>query len=66
LSFRQLKEIEMKLTGLQKFLHDDRGAITVDWVVLTAAIVAVAIAMVSIISAGVMTAASEIVFTMTN
>lgn len=56
----------MKLVRLQKFVHDDCGAITVDWVVLTAAIVAIAVAVVSVISAGVLTAASEIVFTMTN
>ena len=44
-------------------LRDEHGATTVDWVVLTAAIV---IAVVGVISAGVLTAASEIVYAMTN
>ncbi len=56
----------MQLARFPKFLHDDRGGITVDWVVLAAAIVAIAVAMVGVISAGVPNAASEIVFTMTN
>jgi Flp pilus assembly pilin Flp len=50
----------MKLLKLKKFAANDSGAVTVDWVVLTAAIVGVAIAMVSVISGGVMTTASEI------
>jgi len=31
-------------TGLDGFLHDDCGAVTVDWVVLTASIVGLALA----------------------
>lgn len=27
---------------INSFLHDDRGAVTVDWVILTAAVVAIA------------------------
>ena len=50
----------MKLLKLKKFAKDDDGAVTVDWVVLTAAIVGVAIAMTSIIRSGVNTAATEI------
>lgn len=50
----------MKLLKLKKFAKDDDGAVTVDWVVLTAAIVGVAIAMTSIIRSGVITAATEI------
>lgn len=34
------------------FLSDETGAITVDWVVLTAALVGLAIAVVSLISVG--------------
>ena len=45
---------------MKKFASDDSGAVTVDWVVLTAAIVGVAIAMVSIVRTGVTAAATEI------
>jgi Flp pilus assembly pilin Flp len=45
---------------LNRFLSDRSGAVTVDWVVLTAAIVGVAIAMVTVIEGGVNTAATEI------
>ncbi|MEM1234449.1 MAG: hypothetical protein AAGH70_10005 [Pseudomonadota bacterium] len=34
------------------FLHDERGAITVDWVVLTAAIVGLGIAVVAVLASG--------------
>ncbi|SLN49589.1 hypothetical protein [Pseudooctadecabacter jejudonensis] len=37
---------------IQKFRWDDDGAVTVDWVVLTAAIVGLAIALIAIIGAG--------------
>ncbi len=50
----------MKLFKMKKFAKDDSGAVTVDWVVLTAAIVGIAIAMTSIIRGGVMGAATEI------
>ena len=50
----------MKLLKLKKFAKDDDGAVTVDWVVLTAAIVGIAIAMTSIIRSGVNTTATEI------
>ncbi len=36
-----------------KFYKDESGAVTVDWVVLTAAIVGIAIAVISVISGGV-------------
>lgn len=41
---------------LQDFLKDEAGAITVDWVILTSAIVGVAIATLIVISGGVNTA----------
>ncbi len=50
----------MKLLKLKKFAKDDDGAVTVDWVVLTAAIVGIAIAMTSIIRSGVNATATEI------
>ncbi len=36
------------------FARDENGAVTVDWVVLTAALVGLAIAAVSVIAAGAM------------
>jgi Flp pilus assembly pilin Flp len=40
-----------------KFANDESGAVTVDWVVLTAAIVGIAIAVITLISQGIETAA---------
>ena len=40
---------------LKSFLTDDSGAITVDWVVLTAALCGLAIAVTALISAGART-----------
>lgn len=36
----------------QRFIQSENGAVTVDWVVLTAALVGLAIAVVALISAG--------------
>ncbi|MCK4861329.1 MAG: hypothetical protein KAS85_05390 [Rhodobacteraceae bacterium] len=38
---------------LNNFIKDESGAVTVDWVVLTAAIVGIAIAVITVISSGV-------------
>ena len=38
---------------LKSFTRDDTGAVTVDWVVLTAAIVGIGVAVLSTISTGV-------------
>jgi Flp pilus assembly pilin Flp len=43
-----------------KFANDESGAVTVDWVVLTAAIVGIAIAVITLISQGVETASEGI------
>ena len=40
------------LKYLKSFRTDDDGAVTVDWVVLTAAIVGLAVALIAIIGAG--------------
>ena len=45
---------------LLKFIRDDYGAVTVDWVVLTAAIVGIAIAVINVISGGVENVANGI------
>ena len=44
----------------QNFLNDEDGAVTVDWVVLTAAVVGLGIAAVASVSGGVDTLASSI------
>ena len=49
-----------------KFANDESGAVTVDWVVLTAAIVGIAIAVVTLISGGIETAANGINDELTN
>jgi len=50
----------MSFKSLQKFLSDDSGAVTVDWVVLTAAIVGLGLAVMSVVSGGVSNLSSEI------
>ena len=40
------------MTILQKFLRDERGAVTVDWVVLTAAIVGICLGVTAIFGPG--------------
>ncbi|WP_299623563.1 hypothetical protein [uncultured Tateyamaria sp.] len=35
-----------------KFIRDEKGAVTVDWVVLTAAVVALAVAIVAVLVEG--------------
>ena len=48
------------MTLFTKFANDESGAVTVDWVVLTAAIVGIAIAVISLISGGIKDAATGI------
>ena len=43
-----------------KFTNDESGAVTVDWVVLTAAIVGIAIAVITLISSGIEDASNGI------
>jgi Flp pilus assembly pilin Flp len=51
----------MKLFKLKKtFVEDEDGAVTVDWVVLTAAIVGIAVAVLALIRNGVNKAATDI------
>ncbi len=45
---------------IKNFRKDEDGAVTVDWVVLTAAIVGLGIAAVTTVSSGISTAASAI------
>ncbi len=51
----------MKLFKLaNKFSKDESGAVTVDWVVLTAALVGIGLAVISTIEAGIDNASSDI------
>ena len=45
---------------LTKFSSDESGAVTVDWVVLTAAIVGIAIAVITLIGGGIQDASNGI------
>ena len=45
---------------IKNFRKDEDGAVTVDWVVLTAAIVGLGIAAVSTVSTGISTAATSL------
>ncbi len=56
----------MKLFKLAKFAKDESGAVTVDWVVLTAAIVGLGAVVMTTVSGGVTSLASEIVTELTD
>lgn len=56
----------MKLFKMKNFAKDESGAVTVDWVVLTAAIVGIAIAVVAVIKGGVDATATEIADALTS
>ncbi len=51
---------------LNAFAKDEDGAVTVDWVVLTAAIVGIALAIIAVIRTSLNTAASEIALSIDN
>lgn len=42
----------MFMNSFKSFLSDDSGAVTVDWVVLTAALVGLGLAVISVVSTG--------------
>ncbi len=42
----------MSYSAFKSFLSDDSGAVTVDWVVLTAALVGLGLAVISVVSTG--------------
>ena len=42
----------MSINTLKSFFSDDSGAVTVDWVVLTAALVGLGLAVISVVSTG--------------
>lgn len=46
--------------GVTDFLKDDSGAVTVDWVVLTAAIVGLGVAVITSIGSGTNSLASKV------
>jgi len=51
---------------LNAFVKDEDGAVTVDWVVLTAAIVGIALAIIAVIRTSLNTAASDIATAITD
>lgn len=50
-----------RLLRLRKFLHDDSGAVTVDWVVLTASVIALGLLVLVIFYAGMNTATGAMI-----
>lgn len=50
----------MKLFKLKTFANDESGAVTVDWVVLTAALVGIAVTLISTVRGGITSASSDI------
>lgn len=51
---------------LKKFRNDESGAVTVDWVVLTAAIVGLGIAVMAVVGNGMLTLSDSISEEITN
>jgi Flp pilus assembly pilin Flp len=51
----------MKLNFLKKFFNDESGAVTVDWVVLTAAIVGLGMVVMSSVGGGIETLGNSVV-----
>ncbi|HET9804219.1 MAG TPA: hypothetical protein VFP96_13365 [Candidatus Acidoferrum sp.] len=52
--------IEGVVTDLRRFLRDDEGLVTLEWVALAAAVIVLAIGVIVVIQAQVNTAASTI------
>ena len=50
----------MNKTSFTAFLADERGAITVDWVVVTAGVVGLALDVIAVVSGGVENGSSDI------
>ncbi len=50
----------MSLATIKTFLVSESGAVTVDWVVLTAAIVGLGLAVMAVVSAGVESLSNDI------
>ncbi len=53
------------LNFIKNFRHDEDGAVTVDWVVLTAAMVGIAIAIISSVNTSASTLKGDLVTDMT-
>jgi Flp pilus assembly pilin Flp len=51
---------------MQNFIQDETGAVTVDWVVLTAALVGLGLAVMGVVSSGISSQADAIDDTLTN
>lgn len=47
------------MASMKQFLEDEAGAVTVDWVVLTAALAGIGIGIVAVVRSGAINAADE-------
>jgi Flp pilus assembly pilin Flp len=56
----------MAFSKINTFVSDESGAVTVDWVVLTAAIVGLGLAVMSVVSGGIENLSGNIADTLTN
>jgi Flp pilus assembly pilin Flp len=56
----------MTFAKIETFLSDESGAVTVDWVVLTAAIVGLGLAVMSVVSGGVEDLSGDITTALTD
>ncbi|KPQ15040.1 MAG: Flp pilus assembly protein, pilin Flp [Rhodobacteraceae bacterium HLUCCO18] len=56
----------MAFSKFNTFLSDESGAVTVDWVVLTAAIVGLGLAVMSVVSGGIESLSGNISDTLSN
>lgn len=54
------------LNSINTFINDESGAVTVDWVVLTAALVGLGLAVMSVVSGGIENLSGDIGQTLAN
>ncbi|WP_179378759.1 Flp family type IVb pilin [Jannaschia marina] len=54
------------LNSINTFINDESGAVTVDWVVLTAALVGLGLAVMSVVSGGIQNLSGDIGQTLAN
>lgn len=54
----------MKFFKMKKFVNDEAGAVTVDWVVLTAAMVVIGGSLVGAVNSGIATSGTNITNTL--
>ena len=57
---RQAEASQMRESSINKFLRSEGGSVSVDWVVLTAAVAGMALAATAVIEEGIGTLASDL------